>query len=160
VKGLSLIIKSNTDIGHVLISVKGSQQDARGEEDVIELFTHGKRYAKNGVHYITYQETEISGLEGCTTLLKIYADHVVLVRMGRIDQRQEFCVGERSRSQYVTPYGTMEMSMLTTRLAIDRTEDNSQVAGIHIEYELEIDGQWQSNNTLAVLVQGDKKNGH
>ncbi len=159
-KGLRLINKSNTDIGHVLISVKGSQRDAHGEEEIIELFTHGRRYAKNGVHYITYQETEISGLEGSATLLKVYADHVVLVRMGRIEQRQEFCVGKRCSSKYVTPYGTMEMSMETTRLAIEQTEDSSQVTGIHIEYELEIDGQWQSTNTLAVLVQGDKKNGH
>lgn len=159
-KGLSLIKQSNTDISHVLISVKGSQQDAHGEEDTIELFTHGRRYAKNGVHYITYQESEISGMEGASTLLKVYADYVILVRRGGVDQRQEFRVGQRSRSRYVTPYGTMEISIQTTRLAITRVEDNSQVTGIHIEYELEIDGQWQSANTLAVLIQGDKKNGH
>lgn len=157
---MRLINKSNTDIGHVLISVKGSQRDAHGEEEVIELFTHGHRYSKNGVHYLTYQETEISGMEGATTLLKVYPNHIVLVRMGGIKQRQEFCVGQRSRSNYITPYGTMEMSMNTTRLTIEHSGDNSQVTGIHIEYELEIDGQWQSNNTLAVLVQGDKSNGH
>ncbi|MDF2572015.1 MAG: hypothetical protein K0R55_3619, partial [Sporomusa sp.] len=31
---------------------------------------------------------------------------------------------------------------------------------VHIEYELEIDGHWQSANTLNVIVQGDNKNGH
>ena len=155
-----MIKQGNTDISHVLISVKGSQQDTHGEADTIELFTHGRRYAKNGVHYITYQESEISGMEGATTLLKVYADYVVLVRMGGVEQRQEFRNGERYSSRYVTPYGTMEMSIHTTQLAITRAEDNSQVTGIHIEYELEIDGQWQSANTLTVLVQGDKKNGH
>lgn len=144
----------------MLISVTGSQQDAQGETDTIELFTHGHRYAKNGVHYLTYQEGEISGMDGTTTLLKIYAGHVILVRSGSVEQRLEFRSGERCSSQYITPYGAMKLEVATTRLEIDHSEDNSQVTGIHIEYELEIDGQWQSANTLAVLVQGDKKNGH
>lgn len=154
------LITQGTEFDQVLITVKGSQRDAHGEEDQIELFTQGRRYTKNGIHYITYQESEISGMEGVTTLLKIYTDHVTLVRMGGIDQRQEFHLGKRCRSEYITPYGTMRLSVHTTRLVMTRTEDNSQVTGIDIEYELEIDGQWQSANTLAVHIQGDKKNGH
>lgn len=161
-KGLSLIKQpnGNNESKSVLITVKGSQRDATGDEDKIELFTQGRSYAKNGTDYITYQETEISGMEGATTLIKIYPDHVVLVRMGGIDQRQEFRLGQRCHSSYVTPYGTMEMSVRTSHLQVVRIADNSQVAEIHIKYELEIDGQWQSANTLSVLVQGDKKHGH
>lgn len=154
------MLNGNKGIDHVLITVTGSQRDAHGEENTIELFTHGRSHAKNGVHYISYQETEISGMAGATTLLKIYSDHCLLVRMGQIDQRQEFRIGERSFSSYITPYGTIQMGVRTTSLTIHRSGDNQLVTGVHIKYELEIDGQWQSANTLDVVVQGDKKNGH
>lgn len=161
-KGLSLIkpLCGNTAVDRVLLTVIGSQRDAQGEENTIELFTHGKRYAKNGVDYITYQETEISGMEGATTLLKIYSDHVILVRQGSVEQRQEFRTGERSSSSYTTPFGTMNITVRTTRLTVARANDGGCVTGVHIEYELEISGQWQSANTLHVTVQGDRKNGH
>ncbi len=126
----------------------------------IELVTPGRRYSKNGVYYITYQETEISGMAGATTLLKIYNDHVILVRLGAVEQRQEFRVGKSSLSSYVTAYGTLAMSVRTTRLTVSRTQGEGCVTGVDIEYELEIDGQWQSANTLRITVQGDRKNGH
>lgn len=155
---MSLIKKlnGNTDVETVFIKVLGSQRDAQGEENKIELFTQGRSYEKNGVQYITYQETEISGMEGATTLLKIYSDHVILVRMGTIEQRQEFRVGQCNPSNYITPFGTMKMGVRTTRLRINRAENGGCVTGIIIDYQLEIDGQWQSANTLSVTVQGDK----
>ncbi|WP_371376496.1 DUF1934 domain-containing protein [Sporomusa aerivorans] len=161
-KGLSLIKSPNGNaaIDSVLITVLGSQRDAQGEENNIKLVTPGRRYTKNGVFYITYQETEISGMDGATTLLKIYKDHVILVRMGAVEQRQEFRTGERSFSSYSTPYGVLDMSVRTTRLEVSRTQGEESVTGINIEYELEIDGQWQSANTLKVTVQGDRNNGH
>lgn len=159
---MSLIKPSveNRAVGQVLLTVIGLQRDAQGEENKIELFTPGRRYAKNGVDYITYQETEISGLDGATTLLKIYTDHVTLVRLGAVEQRQEFRIGECSSSSYVTPFGTMEITVRTTRLTVARSNDGGCVTGVHIEYELEISGQWQSTNTLIVTVQGDRKNEH
>lgn len=161
-KGDSLIkpLGGNTTSNKVLIRVKGSQRDAFGDENKIELFTEGRSSQKNDAQYVTYKETELSGLEGSSTLLKIYADHVILVRTGAVDQRQEFRLGKRSFSSYVTPFGTLEMSVLTTGLTIRRTADGSSVADINIEYELEIDKRWQSANKLSITVQGDKDNGH
>ena len=48
---MSLIKPSmgNTAVDQVLLTVIGAQRDAQGEEHKIELFTHGRRYAKNGV---------------------------------------------------------------------------------------------------------------
>lgn len=152
--------KGSNDIDRVLITVIGSQRDAQGEENKIELFTQGRKYAKNGVDYIAYQETEINGLDGAATLLKIYQDYVILVRMGTVEQRQEFRLGERCFSSYITPFGSLKMSVRTTRLTVTRASAGGSVTGVHIEYELEIDGQWQSANTLNVTVQGDRKNGH
>lgn len=142
----------------VVISVEGTQQDESGEEQRIELVTTGRYYRRHGTDYITYDESELTGLAGTTTLLKVHPEHVVLVRMGTIEQRQEFRLGERNLSTYVTPYGAMNMIVATNGLNIAMIHGLGQIT---IAYELEIEGRWQSSNRLAITIQEDKKiNGH
>jgi uncharacterized beta-barrel protein YwiB (DUF1934 family) len=135
---------------NVVVTIIGTQRNEQGEESRIELITAGRSYEKNGVRYIVYQDSEISGLEGVTTMLKLYDKHVVLVRTGSVDHKQEFYPGEKRHSTYITPYGTMQMSILTKSLqmALDG------IAGVlEISYELEMNGQWQSTNTLSISIQ-------
>ncbi|SDF16180.1 DUF1934 domain-containing protein [Sporolituus thermophilus] len=138
----------------VVVTVVGTQRDADGEENRIELVTVGKYYTKNNIHYITYQESTVSGMEGTTTLIKLYPSHAAVVRMGQIEQKQEFREGQRSRSTYVTPFGTMRMSVYTSRLAVDIA---GTTGNIEIEYDLEIEGQWQSANKLSVKIREDER---
>ena len=143
---------------NVVVTVIGSQRDESGDEQSIELVTAGRHYQKNGVDYITYDESKLTGLEGTTTLLKLYDGYVVLVRMGNIEQRQEFRKGERSSCTYVTPYGAMEMSVATSDVAVAFAKGSGRV---DIAYELEIQGRWQSSNRLAITIREEKKtNGH
>lgn len=141
----------------VVVTVIGSQRDAEGDENRIELTTVGRHYEKNGIHYITYDETQLSGMEGTTTLLKIYGDYVAVVRMGSVEQKQEFRLGERTFGTYITPYGIMKMAAVTSKLDMSYHEGTG---GIHIEYEIEIDGQWQSKNELTVHIREEHKNGY
>ena len=48
----------------VLITIKGTQK-VGGESDVIEMMTTGRFYRKNKLYYISYEETEATGYEGC-----------------------------------------------------------------------------------------------
>ncbi|MCX7780304.1 MAG: DUF1934 domain-containing protein [Negativicutes bacterium] len=141
----------------VVVTVVGAQKDASGEENRIELVTAGRHYTKNGVNYITYEETELSGMEGTTTLLKIYPSHVVVVRMGSIEHKQEFRLGEKTYSTYVTPVGSMKMAMHTHKLNLSAQGINRV---IQIGYELEIDGQWLSSNELSVTIREEQKHGY
>ncbi len=142
---------------NVVVTIVGTQRDALGEENSIELVTAGHYYEKNGVRYIVYKDTEISGLEGVSTMLKIYEEHVVLVRMGNVKYQQQFRLGEKSHSSYVTPYVTMSMGILTQNIEMDL---HNSVGTIRIRYELEINGQWQSTNTLSISVREESKRGH
>ncbi|WP_378955296.1 DUF1934 domain-containing protein [Pelosinus sp. sgz500959] len=142
---------------NVVVTIVGTQRDAQGEENRIELITAGHYYEKNGVQYIVYKDTEVSGLEGVSTMLKVYEQHVVLVRMGNVKYQQQFRLGEKSHSSYVTPYVTMEMGILTQ--SIEQALSKS-VGNIHIRYELEINGQWQSTNTLSISVREESKSGY
>lgn len=142
----------------VVITVIGIQKDGNGEENRVELITKGRFYDKNGVKYIVYEDSEISGLEGVTTMLKIYEKQVALVRTGSINHKQEFLLGEKSHSIYRTPYGAMEMGIMTNSLRMDLP---SGAAGtLEIGYELEINGQWQSANSLLISIREESKRGH
>lgn len=140
-------------MNNVIVTIIGTQRDAKGEEDRIELITTGHYYKKNDVQYIVYKDSEVSGLEGVTTMLKVYDQYMVLVRMGSVQYTQKFCLGEKSQSTYVTPDVTLEMGILTQNINLEL----SNLAGkIDIRYELEINGQWQSTNTLSISVREEK----
>ncbi|AJQ29439.1 DUF1934 domain-containing protein [Pelosinus fermentans] len=141
----------------IVITIIGTQKDEKGEESRIECTTKGRYYERNNIRYIVYKDSEISGIEGVTTMLKVYDRHVVLVRTGSVDHKQEFLLGEKSYSMYHTPYGTMQMSILTNSLNMALT---STIGTITIEYELEINGQWQSANTLSISIQEESISGH
>lgn len=140
-------------MNNVIVTIVGTQRDAQGEENRIELITTGHYYKKNSVQYIVYKDSEISGLEGVTTMLKVYDHHMVLVRRGSVECTQEFRLGEKSHSTYVTPYVTLEMGILTQdiNLALSNLAGN-----MDIRYEMEINGQWQSTNTLSISVREEK----
>lgn len=138
----------------VIVTVVGTQRRLDGEEDVIELIAKGHRRQNNGVTYITYKE-EVSGLDGAITLLKLYSDHVSLVRMGAYEQKQEFYPGHKTYSLYSTPYGSMELGVLTRELSLENTQGENLISDqfLWLAYELDIDGEWQSSNTLKISVQ-------
>ena len=137
----------------VLVKVVGTQTDDDGEESRIELVSVGTRHEKNGVSYISYRESELTGLEGTTTVLKLYPDHLVLLRMGAVEQKQEFYAGQKRYSTYVTPFGNMKMGIFTRELAI---QDGGESATVTVSYDLEINDRWQSFNTLSVNIREEE----
>ena len=138
----------------VVVSVKGFQRDGTGDEECMEFVTTGRRYQRDGTIYITYDESELTGLEGTTTMLKICVDHVVLVRTGSVRQHQEFRSGGRSRSTYTTPYGIVDMAVVTRHL---NASDHDGRMDIYIVYDLEIEKSWQSSNRLVITIWEEKK---
>jgi len=137
----------------VLVTVVGTQTNEYGEESRIELVAQGTSHQKDGIYYCTYQDSEVSGMEGTTSLLKVYKEHVVLIRKGAVGQTMEFLPGQKSDSSYITAYGTIEISVFTKHLAIVRT---AGCRSLNVTYELEVNGQWQSSNTLSVNIQEEK----
>jgi len=145
-------------MNNVIVKVIGVQKDIYGTENCIETTAVGRYYLKNGVHYVTYQDRELEHNEAeTTTVLKVYPGHVVLLRMGSIGHRQEFHPGQKTSSTYVTPYGSMSMTVFTTQI---NSSFGAASGTIDISYELEVDGQWQSENVLTIIIQEGLNFGH
>jgi len=144
-------------VRNIIITVVGTQKDAAGEENRIELVSPGKHYHKNGVDYFIYKETAISGMEGTTTTIKLYPDHVTIVRTGSIQHRQEFRLHSVYHSTYMTAFGKLKMSVYTNNLEVNFVDS---AGSVNIGYELAINGKWQSTNTLAITIREDNSNGY
>jgi len=133
----------------VLITVKGSQRHEWGDEDTIELTTLGYLYKKTDCYYLVYQESEISGMEGTTTTIKVEPSRVTLNRMGKNEQKSVFETGVFHECMYITPFGMMSLAVHPSEVFVDLTE----VGGtIKLLYELNLERQKVSDNFLSIEV--------
>ena len=77
----------------VLLSIIGKQSYRDQEPEVIELVTEGVMEFKNGGWDISYQESDLTGLQGVTTTFRVEPDKVTLMRTGSLRSTMEFQVG-------------------------------------------------------------------
>ena len=121
---------------NVIISIKGSQLYEGQDPDVTELVTAGTLRREQEGYTIAYQETELTGLEGTTTKLRIEGPRVTLLRQGSVISQMIFEVGRKHLSMYETPYGALAVGIETRRLK--NTVDEAG-GDLEIDYAIEID---------------------
>lgn len=119
------------------------------EEEVIEVVTPGDFYKKDSTYYAVYEETEISGMKGTTTTLKIGDNKFSLIRMGSTTAKMNFDKKCRSVSMYNTPYGTLQLEIETKSLDIKVDEDGGDVS---VDYDMSVGGNRPTNTVLAVNI--------
>ena len=125
---------------NVIISIKGSQLYEGQAPDVTELVTGGTLRREKEGYTIAYQETELTGLEGTTTKLRIEGPKVTLLRQGSVNSQMVFEVGRKHLSMYETPYGALAVGIETRRMKNTVDEAGGE---LEIDYAIEI------NNLLA-----------
>ena len=137
----------------VIVTVQSIQRDETGQDIKIELVSAGKYYEKNNAQYIVYEESEITGMAGVTTIIKITGNKILLMRLGKIHQRQEFCKGKTYHSSYRMPFGVIEVGMKTYELDIHVING---LGTIKIGYDVILEGIGTNYNQLTITVQEDK----
>ncbi|KXG76202.1 DUF1934 domain-containing protein [Thermotalea metallivorans] len=135
---------------NVLLRIEGTQKSFDGEENTIELVTEGKLYQKENALYLVYEESEISGLEGCTTTLKVSKDRVSMRRFGTAHSEIIFEKGRRFSTSYHTPYGDFRMEILTREMEANISDTNK--GDITIEYNISLQGMIESKNRLNIRI--------
>ncbi len=135
---------------NVIISIKGKQLYEESGADEMELVTAG-RLARDdrGGYTISYQETELTGLEGTTTVLKIDGPRVTLLREGNINSQMVFEEGRRHLSMYETPYGSLSVGVNTRRMKNTVGESGGD---LEIDYAIEIDNLVAGRNQFRMNV--------
>lgn len=115
--------------------------------------TAGKCSSRGGITYITYDETEISGMAGCKTSITLNGDHLKMTRKGAVgtmDTIMEFEEGKRYEGVYPTPYGNIGMELLTNQIHFEKKEEGPQK--ISVDYSLTLKGIVESHNQIEIEV--------
>ena len=133
----------------IILFVRGEQTYDSVSPEVTELATEGLMTIEGEEVTLTYQESEITGMEGTTTRFIVRGDTVVLERTGMIVSRMEFKQGERSSSFYETPWGTMAVDIVTTKLAHRFTERGGVM---EIAFTIAVNHQVTGENRFKVRV--------
>ena len=135
---------------NVILFVRGEQQFDQGEPEVTELMTEGAMtLEEDGEITLTYQETELTGMEGTTTSFSIRDDTVVLARTGMVNSQLVFQRGKRNSSLYETPWGMMQVDVFTTSLA-HRLDGRGGI--LEIKFNISVDHQVAGENQFKIRV--------
>lgn len=127
-----------------LLSIQSDNKDEK-----IEVVTPGDFSKKGDSFYAVYDETEISGMEGTTTTLKIDEDKFSIMRIGTTNAKMEFQKLKPNISLYDTPYGTLEINIDTQDLKITVNEDGGEV---YVQYNLSISGMKAQRTKLNIKI--------
>lgn len=133
----------------VIISIKGMQYSEGDEPDTIELVTEGRLERDDHGYTLSYQETELTGLEGTLTTFQVEDARITLMRVGGVSSQMVFEMGRRHLSMYDTPYGAMTVGVNTRTMHADLSERGGR---IEIDYALEIDHAVAGTNTFLIDI--------
>ena len=106
----------------VMISVRGEQYFDDVDPNATELMTEGTLEQTEDGFLLSYQETELTGMEGTLTTFEIGPGRVILRRSGSVNSQMVFEEGRQHTSLYETPYGELSVDIQTSRLLHNLTE--------------------------------------
>ena len=133
----------------VVISVKGMQKYENAAPDVVELVTEGKLSRAGSTYTITYEESEVTGMEGTVTTSLVEGEQVTMMRLGEFSAQMVFQEGRRHLSLYNTPYGSMTIGVHTNHLLVDLDEQGGVV---EVDYAIEMDHAVAGRNVFRIVV--------
>lgn len=138
----------------IMLKIIGKQVTIDSEEEQLEFVTEGKYYVEGDSVYLLYDESEFSGMEGCTTSLEITGDNIKMKRCGEsigLDTEIEFEKGKRFKGYYDTPYGSVEMEVLTNDV-VNKIEKVEGKGSLNIDYHISLRGLSEGRSILDIEI--------
>ena len=138
--------KNLKDVWISFHSVNGYDDE---EPDSLEFFTDGQYQFQDPVARLSYQESEVTGLEGTRTSVTILPDQVVVDRAGTVESRMIFKEGSKSSFLYSTPFGQATMGVDTRRI---RRNVNEQGGKVEIDYVVDMEHAVVARNKFSITI--------
>lgn len=138
----------------ITLKIIGMPMGEGASDGNIEFVTEGNMYKKGKALYLVYDEGELEGLENCKIRLKVADDAIHMKRMGEsiaVDTGIIFKKGKRFTGFYNTPYGPVEMEVLTNDIKNNLTFENA--GSLNIDYNISLKGLIaEARNRLDIHV--------
>ena len=135
----------------VIIKIVGSQADdaAQEPEDLAEFTTEGRYICADGCGSFTYQESELTGMDGTRTTIEFTPRSAMLTREGTVNSRMYFVRGQKNTFLYETPYGTATVGLETQRYRSTLSEHGGE---LEIGYVVDFDHAFVGRNQLKITI--------
>ena len=133
----------------VIITIKGLQNYDEAGDDSIELVTSGRYYEKNGNYYVSYKESELTGLGETTTTLKIEPNKVTVMRFGDLETHMVFEAGQKHISYYDMGFGSLTVGVSTKSIDKQFTPSGGRM---RIDYAMEINNAVAGESALCMDI--------
>ncbi|MDD4690951.1 MULTISPECIES: DUF1934 domain-containing protein [Eubacterium] len=135
----------------VWLSIKGNygSEDVVGDDAV--FLTEGDYYREQGATCLSYEESEMAGMGGTTTTVRVNGDKVSVIRLGSVNSIMEFEQGKHNLTMYSTPYGDISMGIFTKEIDVVYNDQEAPVS-VKVDYDLEIKGISNTSNRINIEI--------
>ena len=141
----------------VWISISNQQDSGQEEENTMVFDTAGYYFFDDGIGVLSYQESELTGLEGTRTSVMVMPNQVVVDRDGMLTGRMIFREGVRDSFPYSTPYGQLMLGIDTRKI---RHNFNENGGDMEIDYITDLGHAYAMKNKFRISVKEmEKTNG-
>lgn len=132
----------------VLVAIRGLQIDESSDEDAVEILVNGRYNAKNGRHFLRFEQYEEDGTP-TKNILTFDEKAMELTRRGGTQLHMTFMDKEKTMTSYTTPFGSLMVGVSTDRISVEESDDR-----IHAEvnYGLEFNYEFVADCQLSVDI--------
>ncbi len=120
----------------MLLSICGKQSYPGQEPDTIELVTEGILESTETGWTLTYEESDLTGLQGVTTTFQVEPGVITLTRKGPLNSQMVFQENVPHESLYQMEFGALMITVCATQVRYAITEEGGTIDllyGIEIE---------------------------
>ena len=133
----------------VLLSIRGEQYFDGIDPDATELMTEGSMVLTGDGMVLTYEESQLTGMEGTTTTFEVKGPRVTLRRSGSVNSQMVFEEGRQHTSLYETPFGELTVDIQTSRLRHNLTDRGGVM---EIKYSIAVEHTVTGRNCFKIRV--------
>ena len=133
----------------VLLSIRGEQYFDGIDPDETELMTEGTMALTDEGIVLSYEESELTGMEGTTTTFEVKGPRVTLRRSGSVNSQMVFEEGRQHTSLYETPLGELSVDIQTSELKHNLTQRGGVM---EIKYSIAVEHTVTGRNCFKIRV--------
>lgn len=134
----------------VLLTITSIQRYENEEPETTQLVTPGLMRLEEGYMELSYEETELTGLQGTRTDFRVEGERVILRRSGGVDSKMTFVVGQEDLSLYDMGFGALMINLRTEAIRCDLSEKGGTLT---VSYSIVIEEEANGTITYEIRVQ-------
>jgi uncharacterized beta-barrel protein YwiB (DUF1934 family) len=137
-------------MGHdAVIYVEGLLVNSGTVENTAQIMTEGKYFKKEGGYFLSYKESEMTGMEGTTTSISVIDGAVTILRFGTVNTQLIFREGGKHISHYDTGVGSFTFGVFANKVDSDLDEKGGTIS---INYSIEAENMPLAENSIKIVI--------